>query len=264
MRRWLLGVGWVLVAGCSGPAAGGGGLWAQQHLQAELARFRLTDAQRAETARQFELGVADEQLAHERARLAGVQADCPGPVRQPLGLSAADRLRDGIRLQVAGDQARLASLAHLALADWWLRRAAETGDSALCEPARAALAGQPTPTTPTTPTAAAPLAEDPLAGLGEATVVRDAARSSATLAATSGDVALRLYALGWTDAVRGPRPLAAYLAGVYGGSLEPSDTTPPAPALGDRSPEQMVDVLAPRHPELEPDAIYLALAAGRR
>ena len=262
MRRWLLGVGWVLVAGCSGPAAGGGGggLWAQQHLQAELARFRLTDAQRAETARQFELGVADEQLAHERARLAGVQADCPGPVRQPLGLSAADRLRDGIRLQVAGDDARLASLAHLALADWWLRRAADTGDRAPCEQARAALAGQPT--TPTT--AGASPAEDPLAGLGEATVVRDAARSSTTLTAPSADVALRLYALGWTDAVRGPRPVAAYLAGVYGGSLEASDTTPPAPAVGDRSPEQMVDTLAPRHPELEPDAIYLALAPGRR
>src|SRR5438067_13728343 len=108
MRLWvslccaLLMVG----GGCAGPHSTGG-LWAQQNLEQEAALFRLSDAQRAEQARAVDLGVADQALSTERIRLESDLAGCPG-VRQPLGMSKGDRPRDGIRIRVSGDSARVA------------------------------------------------------------------------------------------------------------------------------------------------------------
>src|SRR5262249_41017916 len=121
MRLWLT-FGCLLLVGCSGPASNGG-LWAQQNLQQELALARLSDAQRAATARAFEVGVVDAALSQERARLEGLLDDCPGVQRQPLSVSTGDRTRDGIRIQSGNDATRVSTVALLALADWRLRRA---------------------------------------------------------------------------------------------------------------------------------------------
>ena len=245
MRLGLVVLGCLLLAGCAGPHTTGA-LWAQQNLQAELARFRLSDAQRAAAARQFELGVADDLLAQERARLEVLQKACSAAGASGLEISPGDRVRDGIRIQAQGDAARLMRVAQLALADWWQRRAASSGQSRFCDLSRAALDGQVH--------ARAPVS-DALSNVGEATVTRDAA-SSVVVADQPALVALSLYALGWADGVRAPAPLPQYLAVVYGGSMQTAATLP---ALGDRSPEEVVDELAPVHPEWEPDALYAAL-----
>jgi len=249
-------LGLLALVGCVGPHSSGG-LWAQRNQELDTAPFRATDSQRAEQTHAFELGLADEALAAERARIDADLASCPGATRQPLGLSRGDRARDGIRIRVQGDLQRLTSLAQVALADWRLRRGLATSDARFCDAARQALAGQST---------AASAAIDPLSRLGSATVVRDAAR--AQVAAGQGSpadideaigsmptTALSLYALGAIDTVRAAVPLPQYLAAVYGGAVLERAT----PDLNGRPPEVMVDDLAPSHPEWEPDAIYEAL-----
>src|SRR5438270_326383 len=94
--RLLLGLGCLLLAGCSGPHSTGG-LWAQENLEREAALFRLTDAQRAEGASAFELSVADESLAAERSRVEAALSDCPGD-RRALAISSGDKVRDTVRL----------------------------------------------------------------------------------------------------------------------------------------------------------------------
>ena len=101
--------------------------------------FRIGDAQRAAQVQAFELGLADRDLAAERARIEAGLADCPGSTRQPLAISSGDRVRDGIRIRAENDPTRLASVAQIALADWRLRRAQATGDAQRCDDARQAL-----------------------------------------------------------------------------------------------------------------------------
>jgi hypothetical protein len=238
----------TLTVGCA-PAPSNGGLWAQQELQQELAMFRLSDAQRADGARAYELTVADTQLAAEQARLNGLLAGCPGPP-QPLGLSEGDRVRDGIRIQAQGDASHLAAVAQLALADWQLRRGAATGDSQFCDRARQTLAGHSQLTAASVP--------DPFASPPTATVQRDVSRPGVLLDSASPDTVLSEYALGVVDSVRAPSPLPEYLAAVYGGTAT-ADAPPAIPS--DVSVEALVDQFAPAHPEWEPDALYVALRA---
>src|SRR5712692_1383058 len=125
----------LAVTGCVGPRTTGA-LWAQQNLEREAALFRLSDAQRADQAQAFEQSLADEALASERSRLETELLTCPA-MRQPLGVSPGDKVRDTVRLRAQGDPARLDEVARLALADWRLRRATATGNAAYCEAARA-------------------------------------------------------------------------------------------------------------------------------
>jgi hypothetical protein len=173
--------------------------------------------------------------------------ECPGGTRQPLGVSSGDRPRDTVRMRIADDPARLETLAQLALADWRLRRAQATGDARFCDDARQALAGTVAQQVNTA---------DILAGLGAATVSRDALRGVAADAAWPASVALSSYALGYVDTVQAKAPLPQYLALVYGGVVVPATR---APALNGATPESVVDRLAPAYPEWEPDALYAAL-----
>jgi hypothetical protein len=209
--------------------------------------FRLSDAQRAAQARTFELAQADATLAAERARMLDALADCPGTTRQPLTLSEGNRARDAVRVRAQGDAPRLVSVAQVALADWRLRRARATGDAAMCEAARTALEAPP-------PTGAP---DGAIERLGQATVARDPNGPGEPLADAEPLVAVSLYASGWADSVTADAPLPQYLAAVYGGVLLPPL---PRPDLGDRSPAQLVDELAPAYPTWEPDALYAALA----
>jgi hypothetical protein len=237
----------LVLVGCAGPHSTGA-LWAQQNLEQEAALFRLSDAQRADQAHGFGLGLADEGLRAERARLeAGLQA-CPDGAREPLTLSAADRVRDAIRVRAAGDSARLTMVAQMALADWRLRRARATGESRLCDLARAALAAPPPSSEP---------GQGLLERLGPAVVARSP-RATAQVSGGDALVDLSLYASGWTDLVRAPSPLPQYLAAVYGGQLI---ERPSIANLNGQSAEDVVDSIAPNYPEWEPDAIYAALRA---
>jgi hypothetical protein len=130
----------VLVTGCAAPHSNGAA-WAQQNLDAERVMFQLGDAQRAQLAQNFELSLADEGLASERQRIASALQACPGPA-EPFQLSASNQLRDGMRIQAQSDPARMAQISNLALADWFLRRAAATGNAQFCASARDALNGQ--------------------------------------------------------------------------------------------------------------------------
>jgi hypothetical protein len=237
-----------LSVGCA-PAASSGGLWAQAALQQELALFRLTDAQRAAGARAYELSLADRQLVSERDRLDQLARACPDP-SQALPISSGNRVRDGIRIQVQGDAARLATVGQLALADWQLRRAASTGDEHFCDLARATLAGAGE-------AQQQPIEADPFATPHAATVQRDAAHPGIALDNPPYDLALSSYVLGAVDTIRAAAPLPQYLAAVYGGTVEAE----PAVFSNDRPAEQLVDQLAPAHPEWEPDALYAALRA---
>src|SRR3981081_836989 len=118
----------LLVVGCTGPHSTGA-LWAQQNVEQELLLGRLTDAGRADRAHAYELTLADESLAAERARLGLALQDCPGAARQPLEVSSGDRVRDTIRVRTAGDVQRQAAVAQLALADSRLRPTPAAGEA---------------------------------------------------------------------------------------------------------------------------------------
>lgn len=239
----------LLATACSAPHTTGG-LWAQQNLQQELQLFRLSDAQRAEGARAYELTVADDLLAAEQTRLGALLADCPGASGALNVDRQGDRARDGIRIQAQSDVARLKRVATLALADWYLRRAASTGDVRFCDRAGATLDGSEPPAVAT--------ADDPFAQPPMATVVRDAARAErAVLEGVPRELALSSYVLGWADTVRAPSPLPQYLAAVYGGTAHADQPIDPR-----GTPEELVDQLAPLHPDIEPDALFAALAKG--
>jgi hypothetical protein len=235
----------LLVSGCVGSHSSGG-LWALQNVEQEAVLSRTSDAQRAAQAHAFELQLADEALAAERARIEAAVKDCPGTTRQALTLSPGDRMRDAVRLRVQDDQPRLAALAQVALADWRMRRGRATGEVRLCDAAQAGLTGAATPST-------AP--SNVLSRLGPATVTRDAARPLPTASAASTAEGLSSYALGVVDALTAPSPLPQYLAAVYGGVV----ASRVAPALTGQSAEALVDELAPAYPGWEPDAVYEAL-----
>jgi hypothetical protein len=247
--RLPVALGCLLLAACTGPHSTGA-LWAQQDIEQETVLFRLSDAQRVDQARAFELRLADDTLAAERARIAASLAACPGEDRQPLAVSIGDRPRDTVRLRAQDDPARLASLAEVALADWQVRRARATGDARFCDEARQTLAGT------VSREAAAP---DVLAELGEATVSRDRLNGTVADRAWPLSVALSSYAMGDVDTVQGQAPLPEYLAAVYGGELIGAAA---APALDGAAPEAMVDRFAPDYPAWEPDALYAAFAVG--
>jgi hypothetical protein len=234
----------LLLLGCAGPRSTGG-LWAQQNLEREAAFFQLSDAQRAEQIRAFELVVADELLSAERSRLETSLPNCPGDRRQPLVISPGDRVRDGVRLRAIGDPVRLNALARVALGDWRLRRAQATGEMEFCEQARSALAGR------------SPVASrgDLVERLGTATVLRDPRLSTANQLDRDAPTSLSLYSSGYADAVSARAPLPQYLAAVYGGVVVGAT---PRPVDG-RTPEILVDEFAPAYPEWEPDALYAAL-----
>jgi hypothetical protein len=249
MRHLLALASLLWVAGCTG-AHSNGGLWALQNLEQEGALFRLSDAQRADQARAFEFGLADETLASERARIEAGLRGCPGPSREPLALSPGDRVRDTVRVQAADDAVRLAAVAQIALADWRMRRAWATGESRFCDLARAALATPPPSSEP---------GQGLLEQLGLAAVARGPGATEEALPGDDSLISLSLYASGWTDVVRARSPLPQYLAAVYGGQVV---DRPPLADLGGRSVEEVVDDLAPSYPEWEPDALYVALKAG--
>jgi hypothetical protein len=225
MRRWML-VGTLLVlVGCVGPHSTGA-LWALQNAQEDGPIFAMSDAARAAQAHAVELSLADAELAKERARVQVCRSDEP----QPPAVSVGDKVRDGIRVRIGDDPARLAQVAEIALADWYGRRG-------MCDVALAALNG-------TLPAAQ----RDPtLDALGTTTVSRGAAKPF------QGEVsvALGLYAAGAIDAVTARGPLPHYLAAVYGGSEQTS--------AGRENAAAVVDRVAPAYPEWEPDALFAAL-----
>jgi hypothetical protein len=240
----------VLSVGCAGPHSTGA-LWAQQNVEREAAFFRLSDAEHVEQARAFELKLADESIAGERARITRELQTCPGQ-SEPLAYSVGDRARDVIRLRTQGDAARLSSVAQLALADWQVRRARATGAVQFCHDAQAALSGASSH--------AEPSSSDVLAGLGDATVTRDPHQSSAPL--ETGPLALTLsnYALGYVDAVHAASPLPQYLAAVYGGFVSQLKSVV---AVNDEALAAWVDREAAAYPEWEPDALYAAFRAAQ-
>src|SRR5882762_8326509 len=99
----LVSVSCLLVTvGCVG-AHSTGALWAQQNLENELVNGRQTDAERAARTHAYELTLADEALAAERARIGLAMQDCPGATRQTLQISTGDRARDAIRVRIGDD-----------------------------------------------------------------------------------------------------------------------------------------------------------------
>lgn len=251
--RLLVAFSCVLLVGCVGPHSTGA-LWAQQNLEQELVIGRQTEAEKLGKLHGYELALADEAMASDRARLSVALEDCPGAVRQGLQLSSGDRVRDAIRVRSGDDVQRQAAVAQLALADWRLRRARATGDAQFCNDARQALGGS---------ASAAPNTSDVLGSLGFATVARDPRSVSAPTDETEAELSLSNYALGYVDTVRARAPLPQYLAAVYGGVLVNVD---PPPALNVWLPsaqaftrEDAVDLLAPAYPQWEPDALFVAL-----
>ncbi len=250
--RWLawrhallvaLGVGGVAFGlGCVGPHSNGA-VWAVQNLDAERAMFQLGDTRRAQLARDFQLGLADDTLGSEQQR---VQADleaCPGPERSAFAPSRRDTLRDSVRIRAESDAQRLQSLANVALADWYIRSASATGDASFCDRARAALNGS----------AAPPQQQALLARVPTTTVARDP--SAEPVQAEAGS--LSNYALGYLDAVTGAAPLPQYLALTYGGALLNAQ-----PTMDAQTAAGMVDAQAAAYPQWEPDALYAAVRGG--
>jgi hypothetical protein len=235
----------VLVTGCAAPHSNGAA-WAQQNLDAERVLFQLGDAQRAQLAQNFQFSLVDDALAHERQRITSALHACPGPA-EPLQLSASDQLRDGMRIQAQSDPTRMAQIANVALADWFVRRAAATGNAEFCARATDALNG-------TAPTAQ----PDLLPSLRADTVSRNGAPPDSLQPSDAPAlVALSDYALGYVDAVEAEAPLPQYLAGVYGGVLQDGAATEDSEtALG------TVDAQAAAYPQWEPDALYLGLRGG--
>ncbi len=243
----------LVLMGCVGPHSTGA-LWAQQNLEQELIIGRQTEAERLGKLHAYELTLADELLASERARLSSALQDCPGTARQTMQLSRGDRVRDSIRLRSGDDAQRQAAVAQLALADWRLRRAQATGETHFCDDARQALSGT---------TLVESRTADGLAQLGSATVTRDPRSATASTEETATELGLSNYALGYTDALRARAPLPQYLAAVYGGALVDLDTPPSlniwVPTVQPFTPEGAVDLLAPTYPEWEPDALLVVL-----
>jgi hypothetical protein len=244
MRRALPVWALVLVFAGAGCASGtsSGSLWAldEAHLEEELV-YRTPDPQRAAQARQYQLRVADEVLDADQARLEALLATCPEPRQDRLEPSAAARARDGVRARQDPD--RSARAGRLAAADWYLRRAATSGETALCERARQTLGatGRSQPQQP---------------DLAAGQVVREPPGQEAVDGTANPYRALTTYGLGLVDVVRGPAALVGHLATVYGGSLEVMAVGPTS------SPEEVVDRLAPSL-AWEPDGLYAALQAAR-
>ena len=251
MRVWLILGATLMLAGCVGPHSTGS-LWALQNAQMDTELFRTSDTVRADQAHAYELSLAGEALTRERARLGADLAECPSARREPLSLSTGDRVRDEVRMWIGDDRGTLRDeVAQVALADWLLRRANATGSQALCEAARATLAGTP-PSGARSPT---------IDALGSATVKRS------DVAPFGGDTqtAWSQYALGTIDAVTVPEPLARYLGAAYGGAVAAASATA-APStdrsVGDSSDDPAaatVDRIAAAYPAWEPDALYLTL-----
>jgi len=230
---------------CAGPHSTGA-LWAQQNLEHERAMFQLSDAQRAGIAEAYELTLADESLRSERQRITTEIQNCPGPP-QTLGVSPGDAQRDTVRIRAQSDPARLAEVAHLALADWYARRAGMTGNGQFCERARSALSGALAPEA----------AGDLLSNLPTATVTRDPRTPVPPLTTEPPIMTLSGYALGSVDSVSAAAPLPQYLALVYGGFLQTQA------ALDTETAADLVDRQAPAYPEWEPDALYAALRGAQ-
>jgi hypothetical protein len=253
LARWmrLLGpcVALVLLVGCASQHSDGG-LWDRQAIQQEDVQGRLPAPQRQAARRGVELAAADAALETEQERLGQELADCPSAAREPLKPSAFIEVRDSVRIRAAGDTARLQRVGSQALADWYVRRARATGSMQQCDSARAALNGQTQAQQPVT---------DVVGQLGWATVTRAASYPGDALAAPTNEQATALYGLAWTDTLRAQSPLPEQLSAAYGGALLTEQPLPPA--IGGRSSEEVVDVLAPAYPTVEPDALLLALTA---
>ena len=240
-----------LTAGCAGPHSSGS-LWAQQNLEREAALFKLGDAQRAEQATAFELSLADEALAAERARITAELRGCPGP-RQPLTVSPGDKVRDGIRVRAQGDSTRLAQVAQLAMADWQVRRAGATGRSELCDAAGGTLQGM---------NLSAPgssQSQGLLRSSADGVVTRDPRQTTAPIDTQPPTVTVSNYALGYSEVVHAASPLPEYLAYVYGGYLNLDGG---GSGLDEATAAERVDLEASAYPEWEPDALYAAFRAG--
>jgi hypothetical protein len=239
----LLAIGGVA---CAGPHTTGA-LWSQQYVDQEKAFFALSDAQRRAQTQQFALGLADEGLQAETARIDAALQTCPGP-SVPLAVSPGDMRRDVIRIQADGDTARLGQTTQLALADWYLRRAGASTDAHFCQLAEAARNAQlPQPAT-----------TDLLDGLPIASVSRDPRQTDPPMTSDSPLATLSRYALGEIDAVSAQAPLPQYLALVYGGALASTGT-----ALDAETAAARVDAQVAAYPDWEPDALYAALRDGR-
>ena len=247
MRR-LFVVLLLVTTGCAGPHSNGA-LWSLQNVQQEIAVYAVGDAQRQAQAQAFEGSLADQTLASERQRLESVMQTCPGQ-RQPFQVSVADAVRDAARVQMQSDPARLAQLAQLSLADWYVRRASATGDPDFSEAAQKSLDGSPP---------AAKADESLLAHVPAATVTRDPRQTPPALTNQPPLVDLSSYALGAVDSLTAAAPLPQYLALAYGGSLQP----PQDPAFDQDSAAAAVDRAAPAFSEWEPDALYAALRGGQ-
>lgn len=231
---------------CAGPHSTGA-LWAQQYVDQEMHYFSISDAQHREVAHEFELGLADESLAAESQRLQTALAACPGP-SEPLSPSVGDAARDGIRIQAGDDQSRLRQVAQLALIDWYVRRAAATGDARFCQRAQAARSAD----------APTPADRHLLDGIPVATVSRTQAPSQTAQSTDAPLTALSRYVLGTIDTVQSDAPLPQYLAWVYGGFLTTSATP-----VDQETALAVVDAQAPAFRDWEPDALYAALRGAQ-
>lgn len=260
--RFLIALGGLLCAGCVGPHSTGA-LWAQQNIQREIELSRVSDATRAQQAQAYQQASAERLLATERARVTDLVSACPGSARVPIGISPGDRSRDALRVLAYGDARLEAMLTQLAQADWFARRGQSSGDAAQCDRARQALNGAASASDPTASAAAHAV----LDALGKATVARDPTAQpvpESPRVRTIGDPAelptttISAYALNFSDTVTAPSPLPQYLAAVYGGALVGSA---PQPNLRGRTPESVVDEIAPAIPDWEPDALYAALSS---
>ena len=252
MRHALVGLSGLLLISCSGPGASGA-LWAldETRLEEELVN-RQTAAQRLAAARDTALQAVDESLSAEAQRVGGLLADCPGSPRA-FEASVGSRRRDAARIR--GDANSRQRAAALAQADWFVRRAAATTQATFCDRASRALAGAEDAQPPAELVAlvqALPQAEvqaEPAGAVGEQVD-----------AAAAPSFATALYGIGLVDGVRGPAPLIAQLAGTYGGRL----SLPLLAGAASVAPEEVVDRVAARFPDWEPDGMYTALrAAGR-
>jgi hypothetical protein len=232
---------------CAGPDSTGA-LWSQQYLEREKAYFAVSDVQHRALAQMFELGLADDGLAAEAQRIDAALRDCPGS-RHALAVSPDDARRDSIRVRAEGDSPRLAQVARLALADWYVRRASATSDQSFCQRAQAARAGA----------LPSPPAADLLEQLPTATVTRDPRQTPPTPNSDPTTALLARYVLGSIDAITAATPLPHYLATVYGGYL----VTAAAP-IDAESAAVRVDAQAVAYPDWEPDALYAALSGGQR
>jgi hypothetical protein len=244
MRLWLVLVLGLLV-GCNVPHSTGA-LWALEAEAGERELFRTTEAQRSAATQNVQVDLADRLLAQERTRMEIAVGTCPGSERAPLRVSPGDKVRDTIRMQAAGDVQRLAEVAHLALADWYLRHGVASGSMQLCDQAHSALAGQ----LPLHPPNRGILSTLPSATVTRRTTAQGAINTQAPLPALAD------YALGVVDTLHAAAPLPQYLAAVYGGNLI-VDT--PTPLAGSGSPEELVDQIAPGYPDWEPDALWAVL-----